>query len=126
MNYADIPFWLSLVFVFGGIFALTWASDWFVDGSAAIARMLGISPFVIGMVIIGFGTSAPELCVSAMSGLTGHANLSLGNAYGSCIFNVAIILGIAALILPLRTKPSVTFFAGPLLAAITGLSLIHI
>ena len=122
MNYADIPFWLSLVFVFGGICALTWASDWFVDGSAALARMLGISPFVIGMVIIGFGTSAPELCVSAMSGLSGHANLSLGNAYGSCIFNITVILGIAALIAPIVCKPSVAFLAGPCLVAITGFS----
>ena len=122
MGYADIPLGLSLLFIVGGLAALTWSSDVFVNGAAALAKMLGISPFIIGMVIIGFGTSAPELCVSAMSGLTGHANLSLGNAYGSCIFNIAIILGIAALILPLRTKPSVTFFAGPLLAAITGYS----
>ena len=122
MAYADIPLWLSIVFLVGGLIALTWSSDVFVDGSAALARTLGISPFIIGMVIIGFGTSAPELCVSAMSGLANHANLSLGNAYGSCIFNIAVILGIAALISPLVCKPGVTFFAGPCLVAITGLS----
>ena len=70
----------------GGLSALAWSSDVFVDGSAALARKLGISPFIIGMVIIGFGTSAPELCVSTMSGMSGLANLSLGNAYGSNIF----------------------------------------
>ena len=76
------------------------------------------------MVIIGFGTSAPELCVSTMSGISGHANLSLGNAYGSCIFNIAIILGVATLIFPLVVKPSVTFIAGPGLTLISLFSLI--
>ena len=117
--YTDIPFWLSLVFMLGGLAALAWSSDVFVDGSAAIAKLLGISPFIIGMVIIGFGTSAPELCVSTMSGLSGHSNLSLGNAYGSCIFNIAMILGVATLIFPLVVKPSVSFVAGPGLAAVS-------
>ena len=121
--YTDIPFWLSLVFLFGGLAALAWSSDLFVDGAAAVAKLLGISPFIIGMVIIGFGTSAPELCVSAMSGLSGHANLSLGNAYGSCIFNIAMILGVATLIFPLVVKPSVSYVAGPGLAAISLFSM---
>ena len=108
----------------GGLAALAWSSDLFVDGAATVAKALGISPFIIGMVIIGFGTSAPELCVSTMSGISGHANLSLGNAYGSCIFNIAIILGVATLIFPLVVKPSVTFIAGPGLALISIFSLI--
>ena len=109
--------------MFGGLVALAWSSDFFVDGAAAVAKLLGISPFIIGMVIIGFGTSAPELCVSTMSGLSGHANLSLGNAYGSCIFNIAMILGVATLIFPLVVKPSVSFVAGPGLAAISLFSM---
>ena len=121
--YNDIPFWLSLVFLFGGLAALAWSSDFFVDGAAEVAKLLGISPFIIGMVIIGFGTSAPELCVSTMSGISGHANLSLGNAYGSCIFNIAMILGIATLIFPLVVKPSVTYVAGPGLALISLFSM---
>ena len=121
--YADIPFWLSLFFMFGGLAALAWSSDVFVDGAAAVAKALGISPFVIGMVIIGFGTSAPELCVSTMSGLSGHANLSLGNAYGSCAFNIAVILGVAVLIFPLVVRPSVSFVAGPGLALVSLFSL---
>ena len=107
----------------GGLALLAWSSDVFVDGAAALAKALGISPLVVGMVIIGFGTSAPELCVSTMSGLSGHANLSLGNAYGSCIFNVAMILGVATLIFPLVVKPSVSFVAGPGLALISLFSL---
>ena len=121
--YADIPMWLSLVFMFGGLALLAWSSDLFVDGAAAVAKTLGISPFIIGMVIIGFGTSAPELCVSAMSGMSGHSDLSLGNAYGSCIFNIAVIIGVAVMIFPLVVKPSVTFVAGPLLGGIAAFSL---
>ena len=121
--YSDVPFWLSLIFMLGGLVALAWSSDVFVDGAAAVARRLGISPFIIGMVIIGFGTSAPELCVSALSGASGHANLSLGNAYGSCIFNIAMILGVATLIFPLVVKPSVSFVAGPGLAIVSLFSM---
>ena len=122
MGYCDISLGLSIAFLVGGLVALAWSSDRFVAGAAVLAKALGISPFVIGMVVIGFGTSAPELCVSVMSGLSGHASLSLGNAYGSCTFNIAVILGVSALILPLVTRPSVTLVAGPGLAAITLLS----
>ncbi len=118
----DIPFLLSLVFVLGGLALLTYSSDLFIVASAKIARALGISPFIIGMVVIGFGTSAPELCVSTMSGIAGHSGLSIGNAYGSCIFNIAAILGISAIICPILVKRSVACIAGPILAAISILS----
>ena len=95
MGYSDISLGLSIAFMVVGLVALVWSSDVFVAGSSVLAKALGISPFVIGMVIIGFGTSAPELCVCVMSGLSGHADLSLGNAYGSCSFNIAVILGVA-------------------------------
>ena len=119
MMYVDIPLWLSVVLMIFGFAALAWSSDTFVDGASSVAKSLGISPFVIGMVIIGFGTSAPELCVSVMSGLSNHSNLSLGNAYGSCVFNIAAILGIASLIRPLVVKPATAFIAGPALATIS-------
>ena len=121
-TYPDIALWLSLIFVLGGFALLAWSADAFVDGASALAKAFGVSPFVIGMVIIGFGTSAPELCVSALSGATGHSDLSLGNAYGSCIFNIAMILGVAALIRPLVVKPTVVFVAVPMLVAIACLS----
>lgn len=121
--YVDIPIWLSLAFMLGGFVALAWSSDTFVDGSSVIAKALGISPFIIGMVIIGFGTSAPELCVSVISGLSDHANLSLGNAYGSCIFNIAAILGLASLIRPLTVKPATAKYAAPALALLAVVSL---
>ena len=121
-TYPDIALWLSITFVLGGFALLAWSANAFVDGASALAKAFGVSPFVIGMVIIGFGTSAPELCVSALSGATGHSDLSLGNAYGSCIFNIAVILGVAALIKPLVVKPSVVFVAVPSLVAIAFLS----
>ncbi len=121
--YTDISLWASLLFMLGGFVALAWSSDAFVDGASKVAKAMGISPFIIGMVIIGFGTSAPELCVSVMSGLSDHSNLSLGNAYGSCVFNIAAILGIAALIRPLVVKPATAICAAPLLTAISLISL---
>ena len=121
-TYPDIALWLSITFVLGGFVLLAWSANAFVDGASALAKAFGVSPFIIGMVIIGFGTSAPELCVSALSGATGHSDLSLGNAYGSCIFNIAVILGVAALIKPLVVKPSVVFVAVPSLVAIALLS----
>ncbi|MGN0852688.1 MAG: sodium:calcium antiporter [Kiritimatiellia bacterium] len=118
----NIPLLLSLVFIVGGLAALAWSADRFIDSAAVIARAFGVSPFVVGMVVIGFGTSAPELAVSVLSGVSGHSNLSLGNAYGSCIFNIAGILGVVALIRPLRVKPSVAYGAVSVLVAVAALS----
>ena len=120
--YSNIPLWLSIVFIVGGLALLAWSADTFIDAAGKIAHTLGVSPFVIGMVVIGFGTSAPELCVSALSGWAGHSNLSLGNAYGSDIFNIACILGMAALIRPLTVKPAVVAVAVPLLVLTALLS----
>ena len=121
--YPDLPFWLSAAFLIGGLAALAWSSDMFIAGASSLAKAAGISPFIVGMVVIGFGTSAPELCVSALSGLGGKSNLSLGNAYGSCVFNIAAILGVAAVMRPIVVKPLTAFLAGPVLAALAGLSL---
>ena len=120
--YPAISIWLALLFIVGGLLALAWSSDAFVDGSAAVARKLGISPFIVGMVIIGFGTCAPEFCVSVFSGVSGHVNLSIGNAYGSCIFNILGVLGVAAMVAPLVVKPIITYLAAPLLTLTTLMS----
>ena len=120
--YPELPLWLSILFVLGGLAVLAWSANVFIDAADTIARALGVSPFIIGMVVIGFGTSAPELCVSALSGMTGHSNLSLGNAYGSAIVNIACILGISALIRPLTVKPAIIFVAAPALALISAFS----
>lgn len=113
--YPEIPFWASAILIASGLWLLTWSANQFVGGAEAVSRAMGVSPFIVGMVVIGFGTSAPELAVSALSGMTGHSNLSLGNAYGSNIFNIAAILGIAAIIHPIVVRPVVIFAAVPML-----------
>lgn len=118
----DIPLWMSLVFVAGGLALLAYSSNVFISAAAKVARRLGISSFIIGMVVIGFGTSAPEICVSVMSGMSDHSALSLGNAYGSCIFNIAGILGVTALIKPIIAKRMTALVAGPALFAISAVT----
>lgn len=119
---SNIPLVLSLVFIVGGLAALCWSADRFISAAARIARAIGMSPLIVGMVVIGFGTSAPEMAVSVLSGMAKHSNLSLGNAYGSCIFNIALILGVSSVIWPLKVKPSICKIGVPLLMAVTGLS----
>ncbi len=119
--YPNIPIWLSLLFVGIGIGLLAWSADRFVDGACVVAKRWGISPFIIVMVIIGFGTSAPEMAVSALSSASGHSDLSLGNAYGSNIFNIAVILGMTALLSPVRVKTTAISAGVPLLVVSTVL-----
>ena len=115
--YPTVDLWEALLFLAGGIWAVSWSADRFVDGAAALADRWRLSPFVIGVVIVGFGTSAPELAVSACSSASGHASLALGNAYGSNICNIALILGVMALIRPIRIKRTIRRYAAPVLAA---------
>ena len=118
--YIDVPIWLSFLFVVGGLYLVAKSADVFIDSAGAVATALGVNPFIIGMVVIGFGTSAPELCVSALSGLSGHSDVSLGNAYGSCSFNIALILGTAVMIRPIVVKkPSMAIIASTVLVLIS-------
>ena len=120
--YTDIPLWLSILFLVGGLYMLAKSADVFIDSAATVATALGVNPFIIGMVVIGFGTSAPELCVSALAGFSGHSNVSLGNAYGSCSFNIALILGVAAMIRPIVVVSKNALAAALVLAAISVFS----
>ena len=70
---ADIPLLLSLVFIVGGLYTLARSADMFIGAASVIARHFGVSPLIVGMVVIGFGTSAPELAVSAISGVSGRS-----------------------------------------------------
>lgn len=90
-----------------GFIVLVWGADRFVLGGAATARCLGVSPLIIGLTIIGFGTSAPEMLVSAIAALEGTPNLAIGNAIGSNITNIALVLGITALTTPLIVKSQI-------------------
>lgn len=113
--YPEIALWEAALLLLGGLWAAVWSAGRFVDGAAAVAQRHRVAPFVVGLVIVGFGTSLPELTISALSSGTGHAALSLGNAYGSNIYNIAVILGVVALIRPIRIRPSIRRFAAPIL-----------
>ncbi len=112
----------SLVAIVLGIALLVWSADRFVDGSASAARQLGMPPLLIGMVIVGFGTSAPEMAVSALAASQGSPGIALGNAYGSNITNIALILGLTALISPIVVHSQVLRKELPILAAVTALA----
>jgi len=113
---------LSIVAIITGLAVLVWSADRFVEGSAAVARHLGMPPLIIGMVIIGFGTSAPEMVVSALASLEGSPALALGNAYGSNITNIALVLGLTAVLAPITVQSGVIRREMPVLIAITLLS----
>ncbi len=81
-----------------GLYLLMWSADKFVDGSSAVATRLGMPKLLVGIIIVGFGTSAPEMLVSALASLGGNPGIALGNAYGSNIANVALILGLTLII----------------------------
>jgi cation:H+ antiporter len=105
-----------------GLALLVWSADRFVDGSAATARYFGMPPLLIGMVVVGFGTSAPEMVVSAISASQGNPGIALGNAYGSNITNIALILGLTSLISPIAVHSQVLRKELPILTAITALA----
>lgn len=107
---------LSLV---AGLALLVWSADKFVDGASSVARHYKMSPLLIGMVIIGFGTSAPELVVSAISAYQGNAGIALGNAYGSNITNIAMILGLTALLMPISVNSQVVRKELPILTLVS-------
>ena len=115
---------LAIVAVILGLAVLVWSADKFVDGAVGIAEFCGMSTLLIGMVIVGFGTSAPELTVSAISASQGNPELALGNAYGSNIANIALILGATALISPILMQRSVIRDDLPILIAVSILSII--
>lgn len=113
---------LPLFALVAGLAILVWSADRFVDGAAGTAHHAGMPTLLIGMVVIGFGTSAPEMVVSAISASQGNPGLALGNAYGSNISNIALILGLTALICPISVKSGVLKKELPVLMAVTLLA----
>ena len=105
-----------------GLALLVWSADRFVEGSASAARHLGMPPLLIGMVVVGFGTSVPEMVVSALAALEGSPGLALGNAYGSNITNIGLILGLSALVSPIAVHSQVLRKELPILTAVTVLA----
>lgn len=95
---------LSVLSMLGGFALLIWGADRFVEGASATASNLGVSPLIIGLTIVGFGTSAPEILVSLMAALDNNPGLAIGNALGSNITNIGLVLGVTAIIIPLTVK----------------------
>jgi len=112
----------SIAAVIVGFVLLSWGADRTVVGASATARNLGVSPLVIGLTIVGFGTSAPEMLVSGIAAWEGNTGLSIGNALGSNITNIALVLGVTALITPLIVKSDTLRREIPVLLAVNLLA----
>lgn len=115
---------LTVAQLVGGFLLLVWGADRLVAGASALARNLGVSPLIIGLTIIAFGTSAPELVVSAVAAYRGNPGLAVGNAIGSNIANIGLILGLTVLVYPLRVESKTLRREYPVLTLIMVASLI--
>ena len=113
---------LAIVAIVVGLVLLVWSADRFVDGAVGVAQFFGMSTFLIGMIIVGFGTSAPEMVVSVLSAMNNSPQLALGNAYGSNIANIALILGTTALIAPVVVKKQAMKRDIPILISLMALT----
>ena len=98
---------LPILSLLAGFLLLMWSADAFTDNGAKIARIFNISPLIIGLLVFGFGTSAPEMLVSGLAAYDGIPEMSIGNAFGSNIFNIGLVLGVTAIILPVTVEKSV-------------------
>ena len=113
--------WFSAVIVIG-LVALVWSADKFVDGASAIAQRAGLTPMMIGLTIVSVGTSAPEILISVMSAWSGSGELAVGNALGSNIANVGLVLGITLLVKSISLNKSTTFIDLPILVLVVLLT----
>ena len=115
---------MTILWLLVGLGLIVLGADWLVEGASSIARKAGVSEFVIGLTIVGFGTSCPELVVSLTGALEGNADIAVGNVIGSNIFNVLFILGLTALIRPVSMTTENRRWDIPLTLCITGLFLL--
>ncbi len=114
-----VPFETYLLPAIVAMLALAWGAEKFVDGASSLSFNMGMSPLLVGILVMGFGTSLPELLVSIQSSASGNSGLSLGNAYGSNIINIGLILGLAALLSPVIVQKHVMTRELPLLLLAT-------
>ncbi len=115
---------IAVLQMLAGFVLLIWAADRLVTGASACARNFGVSTLIVGLTIVGFGTSAPEMIVSAIASLEGKPSLAIGNALGSNIANIGLILGLTALIYPLRVESATLRREVPVLTLIMLLTLV--
>lgn len=119
----------SILFILAivvGFAVLIWGADRFIDGAANIATNFGVAPLIVGLTIVGFGTSAPEMLVSALAAFDGAPAMGIGNAIGSNITNVGLVLGITTLIAPLVVNSDTLRREFPVLAFVMLLALVLI
>jgi len=110
---------VSIVWFCFGLILLLIGADRFLKGASAVALRFGISPFVVGLTLVGFGTSAPELAVNLLAALRGSFELALGNVVGSNIANVGLIMGVSALVAPLTVQMRLLRVEAPLLVGVS-------
>src|SRR5690606_12028128 len=115
---------LDLLRVAVGLVVLTVGADFLVRGASALATRLGVPPLVVGLTVVAFGTSAPELAVSRGAGLSGRPDVAMGNVVGSNIFNALLILGVAALVRPLTVRRQLARFDVPVMVGVAMLPLV--
>ncbi len=113
---------IYLLAIVAGLVLLLWSAERFVASASGLAARLGMPPLLIGMIVVGFGTSAPEMTVSVLATWQGNPGIALGNGYGSNIANIALILGLTALIRPIAVKSEVLRKELPLLIGVTVLA----
>jgi len=119
---AEIRFFLmtlAILFLVLGLILLVFSADFLVKGASSLAMSIGISPLVVGLTVVAFGTSAPELAVSVVSAFKGQSDIAVGNVVGSNIFNVFVVLGISALIIPLVVHRQLVRFDVPVMIGVS-------
>ena len=116
---------LNILLVLGGFYVLIKGADYLVNGASSLARRLGVPALVIGLTVVAFGTSAPELFVNVIAALNGSTDIAIGNVLGSNLANILVILGITAIVAPLTLQSSTVWKEIPfsLLAAVLVLVL---
>lgn len=116
---SELPLYLYFIVLALSIGALVWGAERFVAGAGGIASNLGLSPLIIGLTVVSFGTSAPEILVSASAALNQSSSLAVGNALGSNLANIGLVLGITALITPLAINPRIARTEIPIMVLVT-------
>jgi cation:H+ antiporter len=111
--------WVAILFGFAG---LVWSADRFIEGSAAVANNFGVPKLLIGLTVVAFGTSAPEIVVSISASLRGAGEIAIGNALGSNLANTGLVLGITALIAPIVVQPYILKQEVPIMLAVIGVA----
>ncbi len=114
--------WLAIIAILIGLAILVWSADVFIDGATVLAKKFNVPSFLIGVLILGVGTSMPEMVVSVLAALEGSPDLALGNAYGSNIINIALVLGATVIISPIIIRKGIIKRDLPLLILVTALA----